>query len=135
MTAWSAFIEGCNRVKRAPTLVAGLWLATLLVAWPLALVLREMLAAHLGPSMAAEAAVTGVNFDWWNEFLSQASGIGQTFVPAIIGFAAVVDNLSSIADARRVPVRAKTARAARQGRQRDRRAVRLARLDRTRPRD
>jgi hypothetical protein len=76
---------------------------TLLLALPLAMTLRDMLAQHLGASLAAETAASGVNFDWWNEFLSQAAGLGQTFVPAILGFAAVLKNLSTIADATGLP--------------------------------
>ncbi len=63
-----------------------------------------MLAGHLGGSLAAESAATGVNYDWWNEFLAQAAGVGQSFVPAIIGFAAVLKNLSGVADAERLPI-------------------------------
>jgi hypothetical protein len=100
VTAWS---DGWRRALSAPWIVAGLWLITLLMALPLALALRSMLAAHLGTSLAAETAATGVNFDWWNEFLAQAAGIGQTFVPAILGFAAVMKNLSTIADAGTLP--------------------------------
>jgi hypothetical protein len=80
-----------------------LWLMTFLLAWPLAVTLRGMLSEHLGASLAAEGAASGVNFDWWNEFLSQAAGIGQTFVPAILGFAAVLKNISDVADVNRVP--------------------------------
>lgn len=76
---------------------------TFLLAWPLAVTLRGMLADHLEASLAAESAARGMNFDWWNEFLSQAAGIGQTFVPAIIGFAAVLKNISGLADARGLP--------------------------------
>ena len=65
--------------------------------------LRGMLADHLGTSLAAGTAASGVNFDWWNEFLAQAAGIGQTFVPAILGFAAVMKNLSTLADAGSLP--------------------------------
>lgn len=98
-----AFIDGLMRVKRAPWLVIGVWLSTLLVAMPLALLLQEQISAHLGSSMAAQAAVDGVNFDWWNEFLAQTSGIGATFVPAILGFAAVMKNLSTVADRDTLP--------------------------------
>jgi hypothetical protein len=84
--------------------VAGVWLMTFLLALPLAITLRGMLAQHLGASLAAETAASGVNFDWWNEFLAQAAGIGQTFVPAILGFAAVLKNISDLADANRLPV-------------------------------
>lgn len=96
----AAFTDGLGRVRRATWMVAGLWVSTLLVALPPAIVLHGMIADHLGASLMAEAASTGVNFDWWNEFLAQAAGLGQTFVPAILGFAAVLDNLSRLADNR-----------------------------------
>jgi hypothetical protein len=76
---------------------------TVLLSLPLALTLRGMLSDHLGNSLAAAAASSGVNFDWWNEFLSQAAGIGQTFVPAVLGFAAVIKNISSVTDASPLP--------------------------------
>jgi hypothetical protein len=72
------------------------------VALPAALVLRDLLAGHLGDSLMADTAARGANYDWWNEFLVQASGLGQTFVPAIIGFSAVLNNLSGLADNRSV---------------------------------
>jgi hypothetical protein len=101
--AAGAFIDGLMRIKHAPWLVIGVWASTLLVATPLALLLQEQISAHLGSSMVAQAAVDGVNFDWWNEFLAQTSGIGATFVPAILGFAAVVKNLSTVADQESLP--------------------------------
>jgi hypothetical protein len=103
MTVSAAWSDGWRRALRAPWIIIGVWLMTVLLALPLALTLRGMLAEHLGASMAAETAAASVNFDWWNEFLAQAAGIGQTFVPAILGFAAVVKNLSSIADASELP--------------------------------
>ena len=99
----SAFIDGLNRVKRAPWLVIGVWLSTLLLALPLTLILQEQIAGHLGSSMAATAAADGVNYDWWNEFLAQTSGVGASFVPAILGFAAVLKNLSAVADTSAMP--------------------------------
>lgn len=104
MTVTRAFVDGWGRVQRAPALVAGIWLTTFLLAWPLALTLRGLLAEHLGASLAADAAARGMNFDWWNEFLAQTAGIGQTFVPAILGFAAVLHNISAIADAQSLPI-------------------------------
>jgi hypothetical protein len=100
---FSAFADGLTRVQRAPALVAGLWLMTFLLAWPLAVTLHGMLADHLDASLAAESAASGMNFDWWNEFLAQAAGIGHTFVPAILGFAAVLKNISGLADATALP--------------------------------
>ena len=104
-----ALIDGLMRVKRAPWLVLGVWLSTLLMAMPLALVLHEQIGDHLGSSMAAQAAADGVNYDWWNEFLAQSSGVGVSFVPAIMGFAAVMKNLSTVADASALPTTIATA--------------------------
>jgi hypothetical protein len=59
-----------------------------------------MLRAHLGASLAAETAASGVNQDWWEEFKAQSSGIGSTFDQTIIGFAAVLDNMSALLDFR-----------------------------------
>jgi hypothetical protein len=103
MTARAAFVDGWRRVHRAPALIVGLWISNLALAWPLALLLRDDLAAHLGASLAANTAATGVNFDWWNEYLAQATGLGRTFVPAIIGFAATLKNISGILDGVEIP--------------------------------
>jgi hypothetical protein len=98
MSAWTALGDGLRRVRRAPALVAGVWALTLLVSLPLAAVMRGMLAQHLGSSLAADSAATGVNYDWMQEFADQASGVGVTFRPTVIGFAAVLDNLSAFVD-------------------------------------
>src|SRR5262245_25881054 len=103
-SSFSALVDGVNRVKRAPWLILGLWISTILLTLPLAITLQGMLTDHLGSSLAAESAAAGVNYDWWNEFLAQAAGVGQSFVPAIIGFAAVIRHLSGVADAQRLPV-------------------------------
>lgn len=99
MTAWTAFRDGIRRVHGAPLVLAGMVLATLLVALPLALVLEERLARHLGSSAAAEPGEPAP-YDWWAEFSSSASGLGETFVPSVIGFAAVLDNTSALLDGR-----------------------------------
>lgn len=101
--AAAAFADGLARVRRAPWLVVGVWFSTILLALPLTLALRDQIAAHLGASLMAESAARGVNYDWWNEFLAQTSGAGLTFVPAILGFASVMKNISSIADQTPIP--------------------------------
>lgn len=95
----SAFRDGIGRVRRAPALIAGVWLTSLAMVLGPAVVLRGAIEEHFGSSMAADSAVAAINFDWWNEFLAQASGLGQTFVPAVLGFAAVLKNMSHLADA------------------------------------
>ncbi len=98
MRAVAAFRDGVGRVRGAAALVAGLFVLTLATALPLSYIVRGMIAAHLGASLAAEAAASGTNYGWWQEFTAQASGLGQTFVPSIAGFGAVLDNLDGIAD-------------------------------------
>src|SRR6202163_892632 len=77
---------------------------TLFVGRQLAPELHSMLAQHLGSSVAADTAASGVNYDWMQEFGDQATGLGVTFKPTIIGFGAVLDNLSSFMDNTARPV-------------------------------
>ena len=98
MPVMSAFRDGARRVRGAPMVLAGLFGVTLLIGLPLSYVLRGMLAAHLGVSLAADTAAAGTNYEWWQEFSAQASGLGKTFVPSIVGFGAVLDNLQGILD-------------------------------------
>src|SRR5262249_45919839 len=98
LNVFGAWRDGVRRVNRAPLVLVGVWLMTLLVSLPLALVLRGMIAQHLGDSLAADSAAAGVNYEWMQEFADQASGIGVTFKPTIIGFGAVLDNLSAFLD-------------------------------------
>jgi hypothetical protein len=101
-----SFSEGWARLRSAPALLLGVYAITLVLALPLTITMRGLLRTHLGASLAAESAVNGVNYDWWQEFTSQATGIGTTFSPTIIGFAATLDNISSLLDGEReiVPI-------------------------------
>jgi hypothetical protein len=96
--AVQAWRDGIRRVASAPGIVIGVWLMTTLISLPLALSLRVELMNHLGSSLAAESAAQGVNYEWMQEFADQATGLGTTFRPTIIGFAAVLDNLSGFMD-------------------------------------
>jgi hypothetical protein len=96
----SALRDGIRRVLSAPVLLVCVWILIFATALPLALTLRGMLQDHLDASLAASAAAEAVNYDWWQEFEAQAAGLGTSFTPSVIGFAAVLDNISSIADAR-----------------------------------
>jgi hypothetical protein len=79
-------------------ILASVFFVTLLTALPFSIMLRGALRAHLGNSLAAEQAARGVNYHWWTEFTAQADGLGKTFETTIIGFAAVLDNLSALLD-------------------------------------
>ena len=104
MTARAAFRDGVTRVNRAPLMLGALFAVTLLVALPLSIALGSMIESHLGRSLAADAAAAGTNYDWWQEFSAQASGLGTTFTPSIVGFGAVLENLSGILDNRPLAV-------------------------------
>jgi hypothetical protein len=96
--AQGALLDGIRRVNNAPVILACVFLVTLLAALPFSVVLREALRASFGHSLAADEAARGVNYEWWTEFSAQASGIASTFVTSVIGFAAVLDNLSTLLD-------------------------------------
>ena len=93
--------DGFRRVRQAPAVLAGVFAMTLLAALPLALTLRGLIEAHLGRSLVADAAADAVDYDWWQEFSSSAPGLGTTFSPSIIGFAATLDSISSVLEAQR----------------------------------
>jgi len=97
MRSWS---DGWRRVFAAPAIIAGVFLVTLLAALPLAASLRGALQNHLGASLMAGEAADAVNYDWWQEFASQSTGLGSTFTPSIIGFATTLDSVSGLLDRR-----------------------------------
>ncbi len=98
--AWRA---GVGRVRRAPALLAAGWLITIIVAAPASWAVRSAIGEYLGDSLAAVQAAESVNYDWWQEFASQASGPAATFGLSIMGFAAPLGNLASVADAAPLP--------------------------------
>ncbi len=95
---WRSWVDGFRRVWSAPAVLLGVFACTFLMAVPMALVVRASLRAHLGNSLEAAGAADGVNYDWWEEFTAQASGLGATFSPSILGFAPVLDNVSGVLD-------------------------------------
>ncbi len=96
-TAW---LDGWRRVRHAPAVLLGVFALTFAAAVPFAMVMRSALATHLGSSLEAATAADGANWNWWQEFVSQASGLGATFTPRVVGFAATLDSLSAILDGR-----------------------------------
>lgn len=75
-----------------------LWLLTIVVAAVPAALLGSTIQAHLDDSVEADSAAENVNFDWMQEFRSSGSGLARTLRPDVIGFSAVLDNLSALAD-------------------------------------
>jgi hypothetical protein len=93
-----AWRSGWARVTHAPAIAVGAFVVTVLLALPLALTLRQAIDAHLGASLMADRAADGVNWDWWQEFTAQATGLGTTFTPSVIGFASTLDSVSRVLD-------------------------------------
>ncbi len=103
MKSTEALAGGVRLVNRAPVILGCVYLVTLLTALPFSLMMRQALQSHLGNSMMAEQVAHGVNVQWWSEFIVRTGPLGRTFQTTIIGFAAVLDNLSTLADANRRP--------------------------------
>jgi hypothetical protein len=99
----ASWIGGWRRVAQARGLAVAVYGLTFLLALPFALAVRDQIAAHLGSSLTAGAVADGVNNDWWSEFTAQATGLGTTFTPSIVGFASTLDTLSRLLDARYPP--------------------------------
>ncbi|MDA1183896.1 MAG: hypothetical protein O2930_04515 [Acidobacteria bacterium] len=95
----AAWRDGFGRVFRAPALLAGVFATTVLIALPLAMSLRGMIEDHLGRSLVAGAVADGMDYDWWQEFTAQTSGLSGSFSPVIIGFASTLGNISGLLDA------------------------------------
>ena len=98
MSPLGAWRDGLRRVAGAPLILIGVWLMTTLVSVPLTLALHSEVRTHLGASLAAETAASGVNYEWMQEFADQASALGATLRPTVLGFGAVLDNLSAFVD-------------------------------------
>jgi len=99
VTARLTLLDGMRRVWRSPAVLGCVFLITLLTALPFSLALRAALQASLGSSLAADEALRAVNYRWWTEFAAaQTAGPWRTFVPSIIGFAVVLDNVSALLD-------------------------------------
>jgi len=101
---FSAFRDGWGRVLRAPTILVGVFLLTLVAVIPFGLVLEQDIRASLGHSLDAQTMAAGVHSEWWDRFGETATGLGRTFTPTIIGFAAVLDNLSRFLDQGPLPL-------------------------------
>lgn len=94
----TAFLDGVRRVLRAPAILAGVFTFTLLLALPAGHLVRAGITASLGSSRVADDMAAGINIEWWDHYLESASGLGRSFTPTIVGFPAVLDNLSRFLD-------------------------------------
>jgi hypothetical protein len=97
--ALRAFVFGLWSVGRAPLVVGGVVLATLLATVPFALVVAGELEAALVNQPEIDLQAQEIDAEWWMEFRRHASGLVATFTPAVLGFAAPLANISDLLDA------------------------------------
>src|SRR5262249_5935225 len=96
--ALAAAAAGIRRVNHAPAPLLGGWVVDPAGGPPPPVGRGGLIAQQPRNSMAADMAADSVNYDWMQEFADQATGLGVTFKPTIIGFGAVLDNLSAFMD-------------------------------------
>jgi hypothetical protein len=60
--------------------------------------MRDLLQDSFAQSAIAGSMADSFSLNWWQEFAAQASSLGNTFSPNVIGFALTLDNLSNLLD-------------------------------------
>ena len=76
----------------------------LLMTVPFALVVGSELQTSLSNQPPISRDAGEIDPEWWFEYREHATGLVATFTPAIIGFAAPLDNLSALLDGTRRPL-------------------------------
>ncbi|HJU41693.1 MAG TPA: hypothetical protein VJ691_02725, partial [Vicinamibacterales bacterium] len=102
-SALRALGGGIATVARAPFVLAGVAIVTLLIALPFAAVLESRLQSSLSVQPHISLDDTEIDAEWWQEFRRHARGLAATFTPAVLGFAATLDGISNILDGRSIP--------------------------------
>jgi len=98
MPVVTALLDGLRRVFRAPVILLGATALTVGLTVPLGVLLHGELQTALGEGAVADAMADGVSLDWWQQFARQATGLERSFTTSVIGFAAVLGNLSALLD-------------------------------------
>ena len=104
LTVMRAFVGGLLDVVRSPGIIIASVAAMLIVAVPFGLTLGARVQQSLSHQQPVPADRTEIDAAWWQEFVEHADGLAATFTPAILGFAAPLDNLSSLLDGTRRPL-------------------------------
>lgn len=101
--ALRALAGGIWSTLRAPLVLIVALVATLAAALPFGLIVGRGVQASLANQPPIDLAAEEIDPEWWMEYRAHASGLEATFTPAIIGFAAPLDNLSALLDGERRP--------------------------------
>lgn len=100
MAALSACVTGFIAAMRAPWILAGCYLLTLVVVAPLGVALQRELPPPPPPSAADAAAPQRPNIDWLDEVAMRSTGPAASLSPAIVGVAGAIDPVDRFLDGR-----------------------------------
>ncbi len=103
MLAVRALCAGLTAVLRSPVLIFAATVAMLAATIPFGLLLGSQLQTELASRQPVSQGMNEIDPEWWLEFREHAEGLAATFTPTILGFAAPLDNLSSLLDGTRRP--------------------------------
>src|SRR5436190_13660377 len=92
------------RVFASPLIVAAAVVAMLLITAPFAAMVGNEVQSALSNQQPISRDAGEIDPEWWFEYRQHAQGLVATFTPAIIGFAAPLDNLSALLDGTRRPL-------------------------------
>lgn len=95
-TAGAALSRGLGLVRRFWGDLLTIWVASLLLALPLAAVMKSALESSLGRSEAGARMVAGWDGLWFRTFEAQATGVEKSFEPGIVGIGAVLKGLDAM---------------------------------------
>ena len=104
MKAVRALVGGLGTVLSAPMLVVAAVIVMLLITAPFAAIVGVQLQHALADQQPISRDAGEIDPEWWFDYRQHARGLMETFTPAIIGFAAPLDNLSAIMDGTSRPI-------------------------------
>ena len=89
---------GLRLVLHTPSLLAWVYLTTLVVALPLTLAMKHLLQGSFEGSLVEDNLRQGFDLSWYEEFAAGSSGLGKTFGPWVVGILPVLSNLERLLD-------------------------------------
>jgi hypothetical protein len=93
-----SFVAGLEKVVQFPSLIAWLYLTSVLLTVPLALSMRTLLKDSLGSSLVHENLRQGFDLDWYGEFSAGSAGLADSFGPSVVGSLPILSNLEKLLD-------------------------------------
>ncbi|MFQ5817708.1 MAG: hypothetical protein ACE5H2_07115 [Terriglobia bacterium] len=96
MSIVKSFAVGWGKVVKSPAVICWVYLASVVLALPLALAMRAILKESIGASLVQENLRQGFDLAWYGEFSAATSGLGETFGPSVVGILPILSNLEKL---------------------------------------